>query len=206
MKKIGIIAILLCLLLSLSACGGGEQPEPVGYTEGLRYEALDENTCAVTGRGSAEGAELLIPANSPDGKQVVEIGAHAFENDLELTSVRLPVTVRVLEVRAFAGCSALTSFSTPDKLERIGAYTFSGCSGIERLFLGSSIREVGDGAFYGCSALQYAFARCDVTAWGAVKVGSGNSAMTSVLYVYSDRRPTDTGRYWYYSGGQFKIW
>ena len=81
-----------------------------------------------------------------------------------------------------------------------------GCSGIRQLYLGSALREVGDGAFYGCAALAYAFFRGDAAAFGGVRVGSGNSAMTSVLYLYSDRRPTDTGRYWYYSGGQFKLW
>ena len=108
--------------------------------------------------------------------------------------------------RAFAGCTGLTSFSFPDKLTEVGAYAFSGCSGIRQLYLGSALREVGDGAFYGCSALAYAFFRGDAAAFGGVRVGSGNSAMTSVLYLYSDRRPTDTGRYWYYSGGQFKLW
>lgn len=206
MKKIPAFVLLFCLLLLLAACGGKEQTPVAVFTEGLRYEALDVNTCAVTGRGSATGSAIIIPANAPDGKMVSTVGANAFENDRELSSVTLPATVRTIEARAFAGCTALASFSLPDKLECIRSFAFSGCSGIERLYLGSSLREVGDSAFYGCTALQYAFFRGDATTWGAAKVGSGNSALVTVLYLYSDKRPTDTGRYWYYSGGQFKLW
>lgn len=209
MKKIRYLSVALCvllLMLTCVACGGGADEPGVTYTEGLRFEALDADTCALVGRGDATATDLIVPAVSPEGKRVVGVAANAFENEADLTSVRLPATVVTVGARAFAGCTGLTSFSFPDKLTEVGAYAFSGCSGIRQLYLGSALREVGDGAFYGCTALAYAFFRGDATAFGGVRVGSGNSAMTSVLYLYSDRRPTDTGRYWYYSGGQFKLW
>lgn len=208
MKGIRCVSAVLCvlmLILTCVACGGEDEPG-VTYTEGLRYRATDEDACIVEGRGDAPTTEIVIPTVSPDGKRVVGIGANAFENETDLTSVRLPATVVTIGARAFAGCTGLTSFSFPDKLTQVGAYAFSGCSGIRQLYLGSALREVDDGAFYGCSALAYAFFRGDATAFGGVRIGSGNSALTSVLYLYSDRRPTDTGRYWYYSGGQFKLW
>lgn len=205
MKRLTCLLALIALLCALPACGGDEAP-PATATAGLIYEAIDAETCALAGRGIATETAIVVTERASDGKRVTAVLPHAFENDTTLTSLSLPATVRELGAYAFAGCTGLTSFSCPDALTVIGDFAFSRCAQLRNVFLGSSLQSVGDSAFYGCSALAYAFFRGDAARWSTARVGQGNSAMTTELYLYSAARPTDVGQYWYYSGGQFRIW
>lgn len=205
MKRVTWLLAMLALLLSLFACGEEETPTATA-TAGLTYEAIDAETCALAGRGTATEEALIATDRAPDGKRVTAVLPHAFENDTALTSLSLPATVREIGAYAFAGCTGLTNFSFPDALTVVGDFAFTRCTQIRNVFLGSSLQSVGDSAFYGCSSLAYAFFRGDAARWSTVRVGQGNSAMTTELYLYSTARPTDVGQYWYYSGGQFRIW
>ena len=48
------------------------------YARLFTYEALTEDTCAVTGYVGTETASLLIPSADPEGRTVVAIGDRAF--------------------------------------------------------------------------------------------------------------------------------
>ena len=63
------------------------------YARLFTYEALSEDTCAVTGYTGSEPVSLLIPAADPDGRTVVAIGDRAFANRASLRAVTLPDTV-----------------------------------------------------------------------------------------------------------------
>ena len=64
----------------------------------------------------------------PDG--VSRIGAYAFEDRRDLTSVTLPGSVTEIEDHAFRSCENLTTLTIPDSVTKIGKQVFEGCRGL----------------------------------------------------------------------------
>ena len=106
---------------------------------------------------------------------VTSIGASAFYNCSNLTTVTIPNTVlyisnsfygcsslaaieipnSVTDINdyAFYGCSSLTSVTIPNSVTRIGSYAFSQCYNISSLIIGFGVRGIDNCAFEGCSNL-----------------------------------------------------
>lgn len=59
----------------------------------------------------------------------------------------------VIGAYAFKNCSDLTSLTLPSSVTRIGDYAFYNCSGLTSLALPSSVTAIGGSAFEGCSGL-----------------------------------------------------
>lgn len=76
---------------------------PVYYSLGLEYEEG-----YVVGAGSWSGTTLAIPPADPNGTTVEGIGASAFENNADITTVFLPATIKTIESNAFKQCTSLT--------------------------------------------------------------------------------------------------
>ena len=81
------------------------------------------------------------------------IGAYAFKNCSDLTSLTLPSSVTRIGDYAFKNCSGLTSLTLPSSVTRIGDYAFYNCSGLTSLTLPSSVTSIGEFAFRYCSGL-----------------------------------------------------
>ena len=81
------------------------------------------------------------------------IGAYAFKNCSDLTSLTLPSSVTRIGDYAFYNCSGLTSLTLPSSVTRIGDYAFYNCSGLTSLTLPSSVISIGEFAFRYCSGL-----------------------------------------------------
>ena len=81
------------------------------------------------------------------------IGAYAFKNCSDLTSLTLPSSVTRIGAYAFKNCSGLTSLTLPSSVTRIGDYAFYNCSGLTSLTLPSSVTSIGEFAFRYCSGL-----------------------------------------------------
>ena len=152
----------------------GEPYEPANLLSGTYRIAADLSdpggslgTGFRYGRASREGEAILISAAdaagevylpetvSVDGKtlRLTEIGGHAFDGNLTVTSVVCPSGVTLIGSSAFRNCTALTSFSGGEALTRIGLNAFQGCTALTTLVLPGTLRVVQSYAFYGCSAL-----------------------------------------------------
>ena len=81
---------------------------------------------------------------------VKKIGHHAFANEKKLSSVTLPAITTIRE-SAFEGCSALTSVSLP-AVERIDSKAFAN-SGLISITIPDSVIHIDSTAFSGCSNL-----------------------------------------------------
>ena len=88
----------------------------------------------------------------PEGTAV--IGASAFEENNELSSVILPDSVTAIGENAFAGCYQLRKIKFSDKLESIGDYAFDYCMNLDSVILPDSLTELGEGAFRDCTSLE----------------------------------------------------
>lgn len=97
-----------------------------------------------------------------DSLRVVEFGrglkvlGEAWLRGSAVECVLIPKSVRVIESRAFQGCTHLNKvvFAAKSKLTFIGDAAFSGCVSLAEISLPKSLQKVGFRLFEGCKALR----------------------------------------------------
>ena len=112
----------------------------------------DGTSIKITDYPEAATGAVVVPA-SIAGKPVTTIGALAFLNCSNITSVSLPSSVNLIEDQAFVNCSKMTSVNLPDGLPRLGYNTFAGCLALTGVTIPSSVTLVDDSVFSACKAL-----------------------------------------------------
>ncbi len=89
---------------------------------------------------------------------ITEIPESAFEKDVKLTTVTLPVQNNVLSIDklAFGGCTSLERFDAADypKLMIIGESAFKGDSKLEQVLFIEGLTEIRESAFENCILLE----------------------------------------------------
>ena len=152
----------------------------------ITYQYLDQingGQVSVIGFESASIAALTIPSGAYDAGgilgenhyAVTSIGSQAFFQDLTLTSVVIPNSVKTIGNAAFGGCTEITTVTIGNSVTTIGEGAFYECSkltgivipdsvvsieteafaksGLASVTIGNSIRNIGDRAFYLCNSL-----------------------------------------------------
>ncbi len=71
------------------------------------------------------GGDVAVPAGT------IAIADSAFDKCSEITSLRLPDSVKTIGSRAFSGCIGLTSLFLPDGVKKVGGWAFVGCSRLQ---------------------------------------------------------------------------
>lgn len=97
---------------------------------------------------------------------VTTIGAQAFWEFSEITSIILPDSLTTIGDWAFNNCSSLSAITLPQNLTIIGAYAFTGCSEIDTISIPDSVTELGAHAFNGCTALTVVELSKNISALG----------------------------------------
>ena len=129
--------------------------------DGLYYD-LDTTTetakVSRNGSGTYYGRnEILIPSSvNYNGVKykVAGIGAWAFDNAVNLTSITIPESVTYIEESAFYNCSSLTSLNIPSKVHSIYNNAFQYCSKLAAILIPKSVTYIGNGLFQGCDDLE----------------------------------------------------
>lgn len=80
----------------------------------------------------------------PEG--VTSIGEWAFANNLGLTAVILPESLRTIGWIAFS-YTGLTEVTIPDNVTKIGSSAFASCPALQKVTFGKSVSSIGDWAF-----------------------------------------------------------
>ena len=115
---------------------------------GLVYELNDDKeSYSVTGIGSCEDTDIVIPAKYK-GLPVTDISWSAFHGNTDLTSVDIPGGVNI-EGGAFQGCTSLTSADIPYDAS-LGTNAFTGCTSLTTARV---IKDMDSGIYEGCTAL-----------------------------------------------------
>ena len=135
-----------------SYCGEKDpnyNPQAPDYSAGLEYTSNGDGTCYVSGIGTCTDTDIVIPSVSPTGDRVVGIGAHAFENCVNIVSVVIPEGVTYIShisegwARSFYGCVNLERIVIPDSVTYIGAY-----AGETVFYNCNKLWEYDNGVFY----------------------------------------------------------
>ena len=116
--------------------------------------------------GNHYSGEVTIPSSvSRNGitYSVTGIGAHAFINSADLTSITISNKVSSIGYNAFYGCSGLEQITVAssntyyDSRENCNAVIISSTNeliiGCKNTNIPNSVTSIGDGVFYGCSTL-----------------------------------------------------
>lgn len=85
--------------------------------------------------------------------KLTKISASAFAECINLTSVKLPNSLKEIEDGAFSVCQSLTTIEIPQGVTAIGNNVFSACEALTDISIPSSVTSIGASAFIGCSAL-----------------------------------------------------
>ena len=136
---------------------GGSQITIKGVT--WQYMVTDEGV--VIGTGSPDPRAIpydyrggvTIP-NEINGIKVVGISDYAFFWCQNLTSIKIPSSVRTIGVSAFESCSGLSTINLPSDLAVIGDRAFSGCSNLSAIQIPAGVEAIGDEAVLCCAALE----------------------------------------------------
>ena len=115
-------------------------------SEGLAYKILDGKTCEITGLGSCEDENIVVPRKMGN-YTVTGIGEEAFRECAGIVSVTLPNTIKSIGESAFHACFNLVNVTIPKSVTSIGGWAFFDCKGIESLELPLSVKEIGKRAF-----------------------------------------------------------
>lgn len=173
-----LVLLLLTATLLLVSCNENsdgtesEKADPLATPEpSLSFELLENGTWSVSKGDFGYKKEIVIPAEH-EGRAVTEIaengfagaiaktivlpdsiraiGAAAFRNCSNLTSLTLPAQVTEIPTEAFKGCIAMQSFTFPTATVTIGAEAFKECTALTEITIPEGVTAIGDAAFYGC--------------------------------------------------------
>ena len=84
------------------------------------------------------------------------IGTDAFSGNQEITSIKMPDTITLIDDHAFFNCEKLTGTLTiPESVAEIGRFAFSGCSGLTGdLKIPEGVTTIKLNAFHGCKGFD----------------------------------------------------
>ena len=99
----------------------------------------------------------------PEG--VERIGADAFSDYSNLTTIVIPSTVKEIGDGAFSG-TGLVSIELPEGIETIGIGLFRSCSNLTSITIPNSVTSIGEQAFFGCVSLETINVPASVTSIG----------------------------------------
>lgn len=107
----------------------------------------------------SEDGKVLRKAQNIEGNFVVpetveEIGCHAFDNCIGLTSISIPQSVKTINDCAFLDCCYLEDVILHDSLAEIGDKAFKNCSRLKNINLPNTLSRIGECAFEGCVELS----------------------------------------------------
>ena len=103
------------------------------------------------------GYNLSGPVVIPDtynGQPVIKIPHLGFSGQVNITSITLPSTLRIISEEAFSGCSNLRHIYMPDTLDSIGGEAFQNCSSLLSVDIPLGVSVIEPNTFRGCTSLQ----------------------------------------------------
>ena len=117
------------------------------YTAGLHFSDYKNNSyidykdgIIVAYIDNTRVYNIVIPTYCR-GLPVTIIASKAFSGCSNLTSIKMPICLRIIGNKAFSDCSSLTSITIPNGVLIIGEGAFSGCSRLTSINFNGSMAQ-----------------------------------------------------------------
>lgn len=163
-----LLTLLIVLLIPIGAWAEDLKADDTFVVDGVTYSVIGTNPREVqVGTGHFAATALAddktagiieIPSSviGPDGNSysVKIIGAFAFSECTNLTSITLPSSIVEIEYYAFRACLQLTSITIPNSVEIIGNGAFEDCISLSSVAFPSSLNTLGSYVFRSCLSLE----------------------------------------------------
>lgn len=179
LKILSFVAFAVAIALSFASCSFKL------FDGNLEYTSNGDGTCYVSGIGTCDDTDIIIPTVSPDGEAVTSIGERAFYECTSLTSVVIPNSVTSIEYCAFNSCESLTSVVIGERVTSIGSNAFCGCTSLISIEIPDSVESIGHYAFSNCSSLSDVYYTGSETDWAKITIGYENSYLTNATIHYN---------------------
>lgn len=163
-----IISVPKVYTFAVYALGDGKKTLSSGFSEELRYEALEPVNLTVKPNGDGTGeisaiyslsdrkelvGKLIIPEEY-DGVSITSIGSEGFRQCPNITSVYIPDSVQKMGGSAFFYCTSLKRVRMPKNLENIPLEAFSNCPSLTEIEIPEKVKILSGKSFYKCSSLE----------------------------------------------------
>lgn len=167
----------------------------VSGSQGLAYDINDDGiTCTITGIGSCEDTDIIIPLEI-DGYAVTAVGNAAFKDNKNITSISLQSSVTTIGSNAFYGCTSLAKVTMTESVGSIGKYAFYGATALEDITIPSKVTSIGGYTFSGCTSLISAKLPDGITSIGEYAFKGCTRLKTIVI----PKAVTNIGTYAFYN-------
>ncbi|MBR6577787.1 MAG: leucine-rich repeat protein [Clostridia bacterium] len=137
------------------------------FSQGLLFESNGDGTCVVSGIGTCQDTNLIIPKTSPYGDTVTSVGRYAFQGCSNITNIEIPNTVTIIKEGAFQDCNAILNIELPNSVTTIEYGAFAYCENLESIYLPHSLVSIGSVAFSNCYKLDNVTIPASVTTIGS---------------------------------------
>ncbi len=149
-------------------------------------ERFAEKYVEITMIGSGTFTDNLTITKVDIPESVKCIGMHAFQRCKNLREVTGGVNLEVIDDFAFAECESLESFELPASIKTIHEYVFFKCYSLEQLSIPSDVTTIEFCALYFCDSLSVVFYGGSFYEWGLITVSpNGNDVLSTATIRYS---------------------
>lgn len=147
--------------------------------------------------------EYVIIPSAYSGKEVTNISAGTFWGDSYIKSVIIPDGITTIATCAFEDCPNLSSVTLGNNTIEICSRAFYDCPELTSIVIPISVQSIDSAAFPYLTCLYYEGTQSD---WNVVTRYSDSFASNTVIYYYSEYKPTTSGNYWHYANGVPTKW
>lgn len=127
--------------------GPDEQYLLLPETQGFEFTSNGDGTCVLTGMGTCQGGDIVIPEKSSAGDVVTEIGKYAFYDAEDISAVVISGKTLKVDGSAFQSCEMEKLIISDCELE-IGENAFEYCDDVSEIIIANSDVEIEKYAFY----------------------------------------------------------
>ena len=120
------------------------------YNSKIDNAVIDDDVTSI-GAGAFWECHNLTSISIPES--VTSIGSYAFYLCTNLTSITIPDSVESIGSGAFSECYSLSSIRIPDNVTSIGNYAFYYCRKLASITIPESVISIGASSFYFCDSL-----------------------------------------------------
>lgn len=119
--------------------------------DGINYVIKDGKATVSMSGLDISSVEIPASVDYKGNSYGVEIGADAFRDCVNLTSVTISSGIISIGIHAFEGCVKLQSVDLPSSVEIIDIYAFYNCASLEKIKIPFGVKSIGDHAFAYCN-------------------------------------------------------